>query len=293
MNSKSILAIALTATMALTGCNLLRNGASTAADSATPAQSTAATTTLSPDKTTALLTGQWAIIDINGQAVTATEDDEAPYITFDNSDTAAGMVNFFANNGCNFINGAFTIKGNKLVKAGDFLSTMKYCPDAKYEVPVSMALDAMTGFSIEKLNNEYFLYFKNDEGTTLMTLRKHNLNFLNGAWKVTRIQGVDVNEDNAPQVVMDIPELKIHGNAGCNVLNGTITINLDRENGIGFTNLYTTRMTCPQIEIEQTFLLALEQVESCVPGDNDRTAIFKDAQGQTIITMQRIDLSDR
>lgn len=291
-NSKTILAIALTAAMALTGCNLTNRFISSKPSATAPVPAGTTTTALSPDKTTTVLTGQWAIIDINGQAVTATDDD-APYISFDNADVPAGTVNFYANNGCNFINGTLAINGNKLVKTGDFLSTMKYCADAKYEIPISMALDGMTGFSIEKLNNEYFLYLKNDEGTTLMTLRKHNLNFLNGAWRVTRIQGVDVNEDNAPQVVIDIPELKLHGNAGCNILNGSISINLDRENGIGFTNLYTTRMTCPQIAVEQTFLLALEQVESCVPGDTDKTALFKDSEGQTIITMTRIDLSER
>ena len=49
-------------------------------------------------------------------------------------------------------------------------------------------------------------------------------------------------------------------------------------------------MTCPDIAIEQAFILALEQIETCVPGSNNDTALLKDANGQTIITLQRINL---
>ena len=288
MKTKFITVTILASSLALGGCNLLTKSNKSTVTATT--QPTTNITTMTPQKAAITLAGQWSVIDVGGTAVTVSGDEERPYVGFDTADVAPGTVNFYANNGCNFINGTFGINGNKLTKKGDYISTMKYCADAKYEIPITTALDATTAFSIEKLNNEYFLYLKDNAGATLMTLRKHNLNFLNGAWKVTQIQGVDLKSTAETQIVIDLSELKIHGNAGCNVLNGSVELNMDRENGIGFTNMYTTRMTCPDIAIEQSFLLALEQVESCVPGPDNDTAYMRDAAGKTIIVMKRMEL---
>lgn len=284
MRTSIILVSALTSLMLMTtGCSLTKKGVK-----ANPVEKTTTGTVVSENLADNLL-GKWSVINVDEKDVTVS-DDQYPTVSFDTNGAPAGTVNIYAYNGCNFINGSYKINGNQLKMVGDFAATMKYCPDAVYEIPITMALNEMKQYSIEKINNEYYLYLKNDAGTTLMTCRKHNLGFFDGAWRVTKIQGVQLSEENAPEIVVDLAEGKIHGNAGCNVLNGTVTQNLDHEGGIGFTNLFTTRMTCPDIAIEQAFILALEQIETCVPGSNNDTALLKDANGQTIITLQRINL---
>lgn len=81
---------------------------------------------------------------------------------------------------------------------------------------------------------------------------------------------------------------KIHGNAGCNILNGAIVVKLDKGDGIEFKDLATTRMTCPAIATEQAFILALEQVDTCVEGASSDQAIMKGANGQPLLTLIRI-----
>ena len=87
-------------------------------------------------------------------------------------------------------------------------------------------------------------------------------------------------------------EHKIHGNAGCNVLNGDIIVNLDKGNGIEFKNLATSRMMCPDIATEQAFLLALESVDNATKGSSPDTTLLKNAAGQTIISLKRLSAAE-
>lgn len=94
------------------------------------------------------------------------------------------------------------------------------------------------------------------------------------------------------KVVIDVDECKIHGNAGCNLLNGDVIVNLDKGDGIEFKNLATTRMTCPDIATEQQFLLALEEVDTAVQGATANNAVMKNSQGKTVLTMHRISAEE-
>ncbi|MDE5838335.1 MAG: META domain-containing protein, partial [Paramuribaculum sp.] len=52
----------------------------------------------------------------------------------------------------------------------------------------------------------------------------------------------------------------------------------------------TTRMMCPDIENEQKFLVALEEVESASPEQNGSVVLLKDAHGKTVITLKKLNL---
>ena len=190
-------------------------------------------------------------------------------------------------NGCNYLNGAWNIKGSKIVPAGEFISTLKACPDAPYEYAVNQALSQADSYQFTDPSNMVLL---SSTSTPLMKLRRHNLAFLNGAWRVTEIEGAAITAN--VKIVIDVDEHKIHGNAGCNVLNGDITVNLDKGNGIEFKNLATSRMMCPDIATEQAFLLALESVDNAAKGSTPDTAVLKNAAGQTIISLKRLSASE-
>lgn len=228
------------------------------------------------------LTGDWAIIEVDGRQVTGTDTDY-PHMGFASNQENPGWIDFYAYNGCNFINGVVAVKGAKIAKQGDFAATMKMCPDAAFEMAISSALEQMQTLRIQKLNNESFLYLINGAGKTVMTLRKHNLNFLEGAWKVTAVDGEKLPADVDIKAVIDLQSNTIFANAGCNNLNGTVEVNMAVENGIGFTNLRTTRMTCPNIAYETRFILALEKVAKATGTASE--AELRDAQGNVIIKM--------
>lgn len=285
-HSKIITAASLLAILA-SGCSLFTTKPTVSVN-----KTTGAVVVSSPTQTVAaidkVLYGEWTVANVNGTAVTG---DERPYVVFDTTSVNPFQLKVYADNGCNVLNGELAVTpGGEMRKVSDFLSTMKYCADAPYEIGINMAFDAVASFNVEKIGNDYLMYMKNASGTTLMVLRKCDITFINGAWTVTRLGNQEISEDKDMKLVIDIPELKVHGNTGCNILNGNIFVDPDKQNSLQFKDLATTRMMCPDIENEQRFLVALEQVETAVPGADGTTAQLKDAQGQVLIVLKRLNL---
>ena len=162
------------------------------------------------------------------------------------------------------------------------------CADAPYEMGVTLAVNNVTNYRIEKVGTDYLLYMTDAEGKTLMTLRRYDASFIEGAWAVTDVEGRKVSDDSGVTLTFDLKDLRIHGNAGCNVLNGRIVMNPDVQNAMAFTNVATTRMTCPEIELEQQVLGALSRV-AAISAVNDDTANLLDSAGQTLMTLKRIN----
>lgn len=226
--------------------------------------------------------GEWSIIEVGGDNIVVNGENH-PKLTFTIEENQPGIVNVIGFNGCNYLNGAWNIKGSKIVPAGELITSLKSCNDAPYEFAVNRALNDAFSYQFTDPSN---LVLLSSTGQSVMKLRKHNLAFLNGAWRVTNIEGDAVKVKI--RIVIDIDEHKIHGNAGCNLLNGDITVNLDKGNGIEFKDLATSRMTCPDIATEQAFLLALENVSTADKGSTNDDALLKNASGKTIITLKRL-----
>lgn len=238
-----------------------------------------------------LLEGQWTIMDINGEQVNTTDDADKPYVRFEKNQENPNYMDLMAYTGCNFLNGTISLDGNKIVKQGEMLKTLKACADAKYETPLVNALNKMQTLKIEKLNNESFLYLKTNSGNPLVTLRRHNINFLEGAWQVAKVMDKNTSKKNM-KMVIDLENNTLHGSAGCNVMNGKVNVNMSLENGIRFSDVITTRMTCPDLEDEYLLLNTLKEVVSVQPGITSNNEVqnvsLLNAKGETVIQLKRI-----
>lgn len=270
--------------LAMTACNTTRRTAQVAGPVAvaTPTQTNAAVHKI--------FYGEWIAYKVGDQLV---EGSNRPYVIFDgeNTPTTPNYIKMYGNDGCNVINGTYVITpGGKMTPSSQLISTMRLCPDAPYEMGISLALNNVTNYELDKIGNDYLLNLKGANDSTLMVLRKYDLNFINGAWAVTHIDGQKPAVQELPQLVIDTPELKIHGNVGCNTMNGTIVIDPDGQNSMRFTDMITTRMTCPDIATEQALLQALSKVVSVTPIDDLAGAQLKDEAGNTLVTLKRIQL---
>lgn len=276
------------AIMALTttGCGSLRNSSDKKAATTIPATKVETVEVTPINDILATFDGEWSIVEVNGENVVINGENH-PKLTFTIEQEKPGMISVIGFNGCNYLNGAWNIKGSKIVPAGEFISTLKACDDAPYEYAVNQALDQAESYQFTDPSNIVLL---SSTAQPVMKLRRHNLAFLNGAWRVTEIEGAAISAN--VRIVIDVDEHKIHGNAGCNILNGDITVNLDKRDGIEFKNLATSRMTCPDIATEQAFLLALESVDNAAKGSTPDTAVLKNAAGQTIISLKRLSAAD-
>ena len=275
--------ISLIAIMAMTtGCGALRNNQSKTPKATVPATPVETVEVTPIDEIVKNFEGEWSIVEVEGENIVVNGENH-PKLTFEPNEGQTGVISVIGFNGCNYLNGMWNIKGSKITPAGEFISSLKACHDAPYEFAVNRALNDVNTYQFTDPSNVSLI---TNTGRTVMKLRKHNLAFLNGAWRVTAIDG---NEISAKiKIVLDVDQKQVHGNAGCNLLNGEITINLDKGNGIEFKNLATSRMTCPDIATEQKFLLALENVDTAAKGPNADTAYLKNSAGQVIISLKRL-----
>lgn len=230
------------------------------------------------------LLGEWSITEVEGKTVVVNGENH-PKITLAQVPGQNDVLRVIGFNGCNYLNGDWRLKGQSIVPQGEFISSLRACPDAPYEQDVNIALNSVASYTTTDADN---LELKAADGRTVMKLRSRNLSFLNGAWKVTKLNGHEVPASADLRIVLDIEEGRIHGHAGCNILNGTLLVNLDKGNALEFKNLVTTRMTCPDIATEQEFLLALEEVDTATRGASPSEALLKDASGKTVVTLTRL-----
>ncbi len=230
--------------------------------------------------------GQWTIMSVGKVSIEA--EDDTPYVNFDDKGR------FYASDGCNIINGDYALRSDGTLAFSHVLSTMKYCPDVEYSALIASMLNDNTATAVDcrQIGADTYLYFKNNTGNIMMTLRRHNMEFLNGNWLVTSIDGKKINDDEVT-IFIDIPELKIHGNTGCNFFNGDIYIDPQTSNAIDFSNMGLTRMACPKADRESAMLVALETTRTAIAGKNDDTVLFINSKGKEVMTLKRIPLSEQ
>ena len=119
-------------------------------------------------------------------------------------------------------------------------------------------------------------------------LKRHNLDLLNGAWLVKEIDSENVSEHNM-RVVVDAVMQTIHGDTGCNIINGIITLDPSKDMAIQFEDLHSTEHDCEAIDFETALLLALESTESCKRINQNEMALL-DNKGNIVLVLQRINL---
>lgn len=225
------------------------------------------------------LDGEWVIVKVGKNAIV--KDENMPYVNFTESDGR-----FYASNGCNVLNGSFTLSGSSEITFDHVLSTLMACDDNQFESAINKVLCDGVKVKVElsKKGQESFLTLKSHSGNTLMVLRRHNMEVLNGQWQIKRIDQMDV-DDPEVNIFLDIPELRVHGNTGCNYFNGSIMIDPEKESSISFSQMAVTMRLCHNSDIEIALLVALEQT-SHYKLDHD-TLYFLDNEGKTLVKLQR------
>lgn len=223
--------------------------------------------------------GDWLIEEVLGKKAVG---QETPYLKFDPS---TKMV--YGSNGCNTLNATYHNNAADSTLTFDAMATtMRLCPgDDLSEAAINRAIAATARYTWERIDGRYRLQLYDAAMQPLMTLARQDFDFLNGTWRVTRIGDESVNND-AMQLVLDIAEMKIHGNTGCNVLNGSIVTDMAQQGAISFQGMATTRMMCPDINLETALLVALESASRVRPVDNNTVELLN-AHGDVVVRLVR------
>ena len=226
------------------------------------------------------LYGEWDIVIMRKKKVYTLE---RAYLYLD----FVGGDKVYGNNGCNTINGKFTLGGND-ISFSDFVSTSESCRNVTSEKTIMHTLAEVRHFTLETQYNAQYLNLMNAKGNVLMVLKRHNLDAMNGAWLVKEIDGENVSQHNM-RIVVDAVMQTIHGDTGCNIINGIITLDPTKDMAIQFEDLQSGEHDCEAIQHETALLLALERTESCKRINQHQMALL-DNKGNIVIVLQRINL---
>ena len=91
----------------------------------------------------------------------------------------------------------------------------------------------------------------------------------NQRWVLAEMKGVPVQQSGSRRdafIRFDVNEKRFTGNGGCNQINGNYTID---KNDIKFAEVISTKMSCSDIEFENTFLSILNTIDRYEVNGND------------------------
>ena len=80
-------------------------------------------------------------------------------------------------------------------------------------------------------------------------------------WVVVELKGVPVQQSGGRRdahITFDVVQKRFAGNGGCNQINGSYTLD---KTEIHFTDVVSTKMSCSDIDFENTFLATLSSVD--------------------------------
>ncbi|MBR6490149.1 MAG: META domain-containing protein [Muribaculaceae bacterium] len=204
----------------------------------------------------AQINGEWNVIDIKDNPVSLPAGSRA-YLLFD---VYGGAL--YGNTGTNTINAFYKLNDNKIT-ISDLLVTKKeggYFQNVERDM--LKALNEVASISLVKLGDTEYMEMRNKHRDIVMTLRRQNLDFMNGPWLVKTLNGANI-VDKDIKLVNDIDMLTVNITSGCNIINGVITIDPFKEFAIEYEDLKSSHHQCPNIDTETRLLIALEEAQMC------------------------------
>lgn len=226
------------------------------------------------------LSGDWAIVNVLGKKAVG---ETAPFIKF-----VPNENRIYGNNGCNILNGQYTInKADKSITFSNLATTMMMCGQSNItDVEIGEALGVTKKFTVEDgQDSEMILKLYDAKGNEVMELMHRDFHFLDGTWAVVAIDGEKVNIEGM-KIALDVDEKKMHGNTGCNIINGEFETDMDAANSISFSKIAMTRMACPDSGWETRMTMALEEAVTAQKVSEDEIE-FIGSNGKQVMLLKK------
>lgn len=230
-------------------------------------------------QTSSVLEGDWAIMNVLGKKAVG---ETPPCIKF-----VPAENRMYGNNGCNVMNATYSADyAAKKLQFGNIATTMMMCGQTDItDVEVGQALGMTVRYSIDTADSDATLRFYDAAGKEVMTLMQRDFHFLDGTWKVVAIDGEKVDIDGM-KLALDVDEKRMHGNTGCNIINGEFETDMDTANSISFSKIGMTRMACPDSGWETRMVMSLEEAVSANKISADEVELVG-SNGQQVMLLHR------
>lgn len=240
--------------------------------------------------------GEWNIVEINGAAVVPAPDQPFPTIGFSAKD---GRV--YGNSGCNRLIGTFNLDAKPgEIDLGALGSTRVMCPDMTVEKNVLSALSQVKKY--RKMEDGNIALCGSSKRPILVLQRKTSGSSavsadLGGRWEIVEAGGVQIPQglEKQPFLEFNVGEMRVHGNAGCNIINGGFQLDDALVNGkasIAFSQMISTMMACPDMEIESRILKSLGEVKAFAKLEDGKVGLYNGEDALVLVLQQSADASE-
>lgn len=211
------------------------------------------------------LNGEWNLVQLDGDEVYLPRAMRA-YLYID---VEAGML--YGNTGTNSLNATYKLDGNKF-KVDNVVTTKV---DGGYyqnlENRMLSALNSANALALLKEGDVEYMVVKRNRDE-LMRFRRQNLDFINGVWRVMRINETDIPRECDIKIVndVDMKTVNIISGNNINIINGVMYIDPMIVHGVEFEDLEfrPTRYRWKYFDTETRLLIALEETLYCRKADN-------------------------
>ncbi len=217
--------------------------------------------------------GEWNIVEIKNDTLSPTDGEQMPFIGFDTKD---GKV--YGYSGCNRIMTTLNLEAEPgVIEMGHIASTLMACPQMETE---RMVVSALSQIKKYKTDGDKKMTLCDSANTPVMVLEKRffpmTLSELNGKWQITSVLGTEIpqSQEKTPYIVFDTDSNSINGNAGCNNFRGKLEASQGNKPTITISSVASTRMLCPDMEIENNILSALNNVKTFGRLSDKKVALY-------------------
>ena len=223
--------------------------------------------------------GDWAIEKVNGKDAVG---EKSPFLKF-----VPEEKRVYGNNGCNIINGSYQYNpADSTLTFGTMASTMMACGmEGITDYEINQALGEVRYYTCNLSGDDFYITLYDSERKPVMELMHQNFQFLNGTWAVKGISGQPVDVPDM-KLVIDVDEGKLHGNTGCNIINGTLETDMDAANSISFQGIAMTRMACPDPNYETQLIVAIEEATKAKQLQGNKAALLN-SDNKTVLLLER------
>lgn len=226
------------------------------------------------------LSGEWNVVSIQGNPVTAAEGQEVPYMAFD-------VVNsrVFGCAGCNRIFGQLHTGEKGTIDLTSLAATRMMCPDMSNEDALLTSLNQVKRFG---MNKDGELVLMDEQHRDIVTLVKRVDEItpasLTGEWNVDFLGDMDLasNAEGTYTITFDPNENVFSMETGCNNVGGNYN---GKYIDITFTNLRSTRMMCPDMTVEEAAQRLLPTITSFGELANPGTYGFYDKENNLVMSI--------
>lgn len=232
-----------------------------------------------PSPDAAVLSGDWAIMEVLGKRAVG---ETPPCIKFVPSENR-----MYGNNGCNVMNASYNVDyAARTIRFGNIATTMMLCGQTDItDVEVGQALGMTAKYSVNTDDSDATMRFYDEKGKEVMKLMHRDFHFLDGTWNVIAINGEKVDIDGM-KLALDVDEKRMHGNTGCNIINGELETDMETANSISFSKIGMTRMACPDSGWETRMVMALEEAVTAEKISADKIGLIG-SHGQQVMLLEK------